>query len=170
MAADFEKLADEWAKNKVGLVAEVDCTDPESEQLCQDFGIQGFPSIKYGDPTMLEDYDGPRTYEGMAEFCEENLKPMCSPGNIDLCDDENKAVIASLMTKSAAELDSTYEEVTNKLQAAEDKMEEDIEELQTQYEALMMEHEKVTTELKASVNLSLIKAVLAEKVALNEEL
>lgn len=165
MAEDFEKLADEWDKDKVGLVAEVDCTDNDSEQLCQDFDIQGFPSIKYGDPTMLEDYDGPRTFEAMSEFCEENLAATCSPGNMDLCDDEKKAIIGSLMAMSAEELDSAYEDVMNKIQAEEDRMEQAIEALQTQYESMSAEHDTILAEIKASANINLIKSVLAEKTS-----
>lgn len=36
---------------------------------------------------------GARTFDDLKKFAEENLKPMCSPKNIDLCDDEKKADI-----------------------------------------------------------------------------
>jgi hypothetical protein len=54
MAADWEKLAGEWADHKVGLVAEVDCTQDDGQKLCEENGVEGFPTIMYGDPGGLE--------------------------------------------------------------------------------------------------------------------
>ena len=54
MAPDWEKLAEEWKDHEVGMVAEIDCTAPEAEALCQQFGVEGFPTLKYGDPMGLE--------------------------------------------------------------------------------------------------------------------
>jgi hypothetical protein len=54
MAADWEKLAGEWADHKVGLVAEVDCTTDDGQKLCEENGVEGFPTIMYGDPGGLE--------------------------------------------------------------------------------------------------------------------
>jgi thiol-disulfide isomerase/thioredoxin len=39
MEADFEKLANDWEGDKIGLVAEINCLDPGSESLCDDFEI-----------------------------------------------------------------------------------------------------------------------------------
>ena len=40
MAADWERLADEWKDHPVGLVAEVDCTSDDGKPLCEDFEVQ----------------------------------------------------------------------------------------------------------------------------------
>ena len=39
------------------LVADVDCTT-EGKPLCEENGVQGFPTIKWGSPDALEDYEG----------------------------------------------------------------------------------------------------------------
>merc|ERR1712194_692866 len=49
-----------------------------------------------GDPADLQDYEGGRSYSDLETFAKENLKPVCSPKNIDLCDDDKKAEIAKI--------------------------------------------------------------------------
>ena len=51
-STDFEKLATEWKGHEIGLVAGIDCTEEDS--LCQQFGVQGFPTLLYGDPADPE--------------------------------------------------------------------------------------------------------------------
>jgi len=43
------------------LIAEVDCTAEESESICEENGIEGFPTLKYGDADFLESYEGKQT-------------------------------------------------------------------------------------------------------------
>jgi len=54
LAPDWEKLANDWKGHKVGLVAEVDCTDPAAEGVCAEYQIEGFPTLMYGDPNSPE--------------------------------------------------------------------------------------------------------------------
>ena len=49
MAADWEKLAKDWEGHAVGLIAEVDCTDPAGKPVCEEFDVEGFPTLMYGD-------------------------------------------------------------------------------------------------------------------------
>ena len=77
MAPDWEKLAEKWSGHAVGLVAEVDCTT-EGKPLCDANGVRGFPTLKYGDPAALEDYQGSRTYDDLKKFATDTLKPVCS--------------------------------------------------------------------------------------------
>merc|ERR1712194_976195 len=71
---------------------------------------QGFPTIKWGDPSSMEDYQGGRDYDALNKFAKDNLKPVCSPSNIDLCDDAKKNEIADLQALPADELASKVEE------------------------------------------------------------
>ena len=38
-------------------------------------------------------YNGGRSYDDLKAFADENLKPLCSVANIDLCDNDKKAEI-----------------------------------------------------------------------------
>merc|ERR1719293_345241 len=108
MKPAWDKLMKQYAGHASALVGDVDCT-AEGKPLCEEHGVQGFPTIKWGDPSALEDYEGGRDYDALKKFAKENLKPMCSPANIDLCDDEKKAQIAELQALPEEELSSKIE-------------------------------------------------------------
>jgi len=129
MAPDWEKLAEEWEGNAVGLVAEVDCT-ADGKPLCDANGVRGFPTLKYGDPTSLDDYQGGRSFDALSAFAKENLKPVCSPSNLDICDDDKKKQIEELMAKSDEELASAIAAEEKKLEDAEEEFKQEVEKLQ----------------------------------------
>merc|ERR1711907_382719 len=108
-----------YADSKTALVADVDCT-AEGKDLCETHGVEGFPTIKWGDPSDLEDYEGGREYSELEAFAEENLKPRCSPANIDLCDDEKKKQIKELMAMGAGSLQSEIEKKEAEYKEAEE--------------------------------------------------
>ena len=84
----------EYEGNPTSLVADVDCTT-EGKDLCERYGVRGYPSIKYGDPDDMKDYNGGRTLDDMKLFAAENLGPQCGPENLDLCSDAVKKKIAT---------------------------------------------------------------------------
>merc|ERR1712046_267549 len=86
-------------------VADVDCTT-EGKELCSTHGIRGYPSIKWGDPSALEDYQGGRSFKDLKKFADENLGPQCGPANLDLCDEAKSAQIKEFMAMSSADLDA----------------------------------------------------------------
>jgi len=169
MAPHWEKLAGEWEGNAIGLIAEVDCTDEDARALCDANGVKGFPTLKWGDPNALEDYDGGREYDDFAEFATENLKPVCSVAQIDLCDDEKKALIASLQAESEEELSKKIKEKEDLLESAETEFSAEVEKLQETYEALMKTKEDKENEVKKS-GLNLMKSVLKSKTSGGDEL
>jgi len=167
MAPDWETLATEWEGDAVGLIADVDCTT-EGKPLCDANGVKGFPTLKYGDPSALEDYKGGRTLEDFQKFAKENLKPVCSVNNLDLCDDEKKALIGTYMAKSDADLDAEIKAAETILEDAEKEFKAAVEGLQTTYENLTKAKEAKEEEVKNS-GLSLMKAVLKKKSSGSDE-
>merc|ERR1712029_548415 len=161
MAPDWEKLSDEWEGNETGLVAEVDCT-AEGKPLCEMNSVKGFPTLKWGDPSSLDDYQGGRTYTDLANFAKKNLKPICSPTNIDLCDADKKALIEKYMAMESSELQKLVEEEETKIKGAEDHFSSEVQKLQDKYQSLMDEKEKIIAEVTAS-GLGLMKSVTAQK-------
>jgi hypothetical protein len=95
---------DEFKGSATSLVADVDCT-AEGKDLCSKHGVGGYPTIKYGDPDDLKDYNGGRSYDDLKKFAEENLGPQCGPKNLDLCSDEVKVKLEKFMTMSAGKLE-----------------------------------------------------------------
>lgn len=154
-------MAEEFKDHAVGLVAEVDCT-AEGKALCDANGIRGFPTLKYGDPASLEDYQGQRTYDALAAFAKDNLKPVCSPANLDLCEAEKKKQIEEYMKLSADDLSSKIEAEEKKLADAEEHFSEEVKKLQETYQKLSEDKDKKMAEVKES-GLGLLKAVKAFK-------
>lgn len=157
MASDWEKLSADYEGNEVGFVAEVDCT-ADGKPLCDAEGVQGFPTLKYGDPTSLEDYQGGRSYDDLSKFAKENLKPVCSPSNIDLCDKDKKSKIEELMKTSKEKLEEMIKAEEKKLEEAETWFKEEVEKLQQSYQKLMEEKDKKIADVK-DAGLGLMKSV-----------
>jgi len=168
MAPDWEKLAGEWEGNAIGLVAEVDCT-AEGKPLCDANGVKGFPTLKYGDPTALDDYQGGRTFSDLSSFAKDNLKPTCSPSKIELCDDEKKKEIETLMALSSDELSEKIAAEEKKLEDAEEEFKNEVQKLQEKYQSLMEEKDAKAAAVKAA-GLGLMKSVVAFKAKADKEL
>ena len=161
MKPDWDKLMDEFAGKPSALVADVDCTS-DGKPLCDANGVQGFPTLKWGDPSSLEDYKGGRDFSSLQKFATENLKPICSPTNIDLCDAEKKAEIEKFMAMSDADLESAISEKEKKMEEAEEAFKTGVSELQDKYQQLMTAKEETLEEIKNS-GLGLMKAVKGAK-------
>jgi len=160
MKPDWDKLMKEdFGAN--ALVADVDCT-ADGKPLCDANGVKGFPTLKYGDPSALEDYKGGRDFAALKKFASENLKPMCSPTNIDLCDDDKKAEIEKLQAMSAEDLDAAIAEKEKLLTEAEETFKSEVDKLQSKYQELMAAKEKTEADVKDS-GLGMMKAVKAAK-------
>jgi len=169
MKPDWDKLMDLYKGHATALVADVDCT-ADGKDLCGTMGIQGYPTLKYGDPSDLQDYKGGRDFESLKKFAENNLKPMCSPSNIDLCDDAKKAQIEKYQGMDADALGTAIEAEEKKLKDAEDNFKAEVQKLQSTYERLMAEKEETINAVKQS-GLGLMKSVKNAKVkAGNDEL
>merc|ERR1712232_161555 len=158
---DWDKLIDAFLASETALVADVDCT-ADGKPLCEDHGIRGFPTLKNGDPSALEDYQGGRDFGSLKKFADENLKPMCSPTNIDLCDAEKKAEIEKIQAMPDADLEAAIAEKVKMVEEAEETFKNGVEALQAQYQKLMENKEETVENIKNS-GLGLMKAVKATK-------
>jgi len=168
MKPAWDKLMKDFEGNKGVIVADVDCTE-EGKDLCETHGVEGFPTIKWGAPDALEDYEGGRDYEELSAFAKENLKPMCSPSNLDLCTPEKKAKIEELQKMSKEKLDEEIAAQEKLLTEANENFEKEVEKLQAKYEELEKEKSETIKKVKES-GLSILKAVAAHKEKTSDEL
>jgi len=158
IAPAWETLMGEFKDSKTALVAEVDCT--VHQDLCGKHGVQGYPTIKHGDPNNLEDYQGGRSLEDLQTFAKENLGPSCGPANLDLCDAEQKKEYEVAMALSAADVDAKITEGEAKLAEAESTFKSEVEKLQATYEKLMKEKDETIASVKKG-GLGMYKSVKA---------
>jgi len=161
MKPDWDKLMEEYKDSETQLIADVDCT-AEGKEICDTNGVRGFPSIKYGDPSDLQDYEGSRDYDKLKKFIDNDLKPTCSPTNLDLCDDDKKKEIDTLMALDDAALEAKISEEEKKIEEAEVAFKAGVEELQAQYQKLMQEKEDTEAAVKEA-GLGLLKSVRVAK-------
>jgi hypothetical protein len=110
---------EEFKDSPTQLIADVDCT-ADGKALCDENGVRGYPTLKYGDPSDLQDYQGGRSLDDLKKFAAENLKPLCSVKNIDLCDATKKAQIEKYLAMPEAELKATVEAEEKKIEDAEE--------------------------------------------------
>merc|ERR1711904_637221 len=85
-------------------------------ELCEKHEVKGYPTIKYGDPAELKDYNGGRSYEDLKKFADENLGPQCGPGeNIGLCSEKVKTKIEKYLKMTPAELQEKIDKAMEKV-------------------------------------------------------
>jgi hypothetical protein len=168
MKPDWDKLTAEFADSKTSLVADVDCTSDDGKKLCEVHKVTGYPTIKYGDPSELKDYSGGRTYADFKKFAEENLGPTCGPDNLDLCTDEDKALIEKFQKMDMSELDAAIEEIDAKVKtlgeksaAAVAKLNGKIEETKKEVEAKKKKDGAAIKKETKKHGLGMMKKVLA---------
>jgi len=161
MKPAWDKLMKEYAGHDSAGVFDVDCT-AEGKPLCDANGVRGFPTLKWGDVNALEAYEGGRDYDSLLKFAQENLKPTCSPANIELCDAEKTAEIEKYSTMSEADLAAAIKEGDEKMEAAEKLFKDEVSKLQETYEALMTAKDEAVEAVKDS-GLGMMKSIAAHK-------
>lgn len=168
MKPDWDKLMAEYKDSKDILIADVDCTTG-GKDLCEQVGVEGFPTIKHGDPNNLEDYEGGRAYKDLSKFAKSNLGPRCGPGNVELCDAENKALLDDFMKMSTEDLTAKITEKDAEMKTVDKELEELLKSLQSQYEK-GQEDAKANKDAIKKAGLGLMKSVQAHKKAGKSEL
>jgi len=162
MKPDWDELGEEFENSKKTLIGDVDCTAKGNEQLCQDQGVKGYPTIKYyvpGGPREGETYEGERDLKALKKFAKA-LGPACGPKHLTKCTDEQKAQLEVFQATPAAELDGKIAEISAEIAAAEKAHNELLESLQAQFK----ESDERIKGLKAkhADDMKLMQAVSAE--------
>jgi protein disulfide-isomerase-like protein len=160
LAPAWEQMAAEWVRHENGLVAQVDCTS--DQDLCNDFDIQGLPTLLYGDPSesgaYLHEYRESKSYEALSKFAKDVIAaPMCSPANLDPCESEMRAQIEDVLALSEAELEEAIARKEQEIETAEKEFAEEFQKMQTRYDELAAENQ--TKEARIKANIKMIKAV-----------
>lgn len=190
MKPDWDKLIEEFGEPKHAGIYDVDCT-AGGKALCEEAGVTGYPTIKYGDASdkkNLKIYEGGRGFEALKQFAEENLGPVCSPGDMEACDPEEKVMLEGFLKLDAEALASSIKTIektvsdkqkkltkkTSKFKEQWDEYNEDSSEhdLSSPKKGKEKQHEEKTAKLEAKKGkLESEKAALAkEQEALKEEI
>jgi len=159
-----------YADSKSVVIADVDCT-ADGKSLCEKHGVSGYPSIKYGDPTALQDYQGGREGKDLEKFAAENLGPTCGPDNLDLCDAIDKKFIDKFKKWDIDELDLSIEEKDEKIKTMEaagkkvvDGLQKQITDAQSKIEKENKKKDDGIAKAKKDSGYGYMKAVKASKM------
>jgi len=136
--------------------------------LCDEIGVRGYPTIKQGDPSDLQDYKGGRDFAALKKFAD-GLGPTCSPANIDLCDDAKKTQIKEFTALGDDKRASMIKEKEAESARIEADFKEFVDGLQKSYKEASDKKDKDLEELKNS-GLGLLKAVQAHEKKTKSEL
>jgi len=153
MKPAWDELGDLYASSDKVIIGDVDCT-AGGKDLCEKFGVQGFPTIKSFSPpdTDGEDYDGGRDLASLKAFAAD-LGPGCSVDTLENCTPEKKAELEPYIAMSAEERSAKLTELKETLKAKEEAHEALLKSLQAQYEESNEAVEKYKKETKPVIKL-----------------
>lgn len=158
MKPTWDRLMDEFDSSETVLVADIDCIK-SGKDLCE--GVKGFPTIKYGDPSNLEDYKGGRTPAILRTFASE-LKPHCNVETLENCDETRKKIIQELKAKTTEELKSLVENDKKERNQELETFEDEVNKLQAKYEELLDTKNKNIENIEKKYNVGIIKSILQQ--------
>ena len=158
MKPAWDKLMEEYENSETVLIGDVDCIG-DGKPLCDKVGVQGFPTIKYGDPDNLEAYQGGRDFDALDEFAKV-LKPPCNVNTLEHCSVDDKVFIDDLSTASIEYIKNLLDLEKQERETIEKTFEDAVNDLQDQYQKLHQKKKDDTTALKKKYNVGIIKKML----------
>ena len=161
MKPAWDTLMSDFEGSDSVLVADVDCIG-DGKELCNEVGVQGFPTIKFGNPSNLEDYKGGRDVDSLKKFASD-LKPACDIETLENCSDDQKETVERLKATSVEDLNAKVKEEAKDRKSAETEFENAVKKLQANYQTLVSGKEKSLADIKAKYNVGMVKAVLNGK-------
>ena len=162
-----KRLEPEWAKLTHGsvVIAEVDCTVEKT--TCSKYGVKGFPTIKYGDPSDFQDYKGGRDFESLDKHLQ-SLGPPCDVTTLEHCSEQQTDAIDKYKTKSVEELEALLETEARERNEAETTFTTEVKKLQDAYEKLMEAKEEAISKLSA-YQTGIVKSLLLDLKSKDED-
>jgi len=160
MKPTWDDLEKEYADSKTALVGHVDCT--VHTDFCGKKGVQGYPTIKYGDADDLADYQGGRELADLQKFAKESLKPSCGPRNTEVCNAEQKKKLEDTTNLSDEDLEAGIKGHEEALQKVDKDFETGVKELQEKYKGMMESKDAAATSVKEA-GLGMLKKVRAHR-------
>ncbi|GMI09619.1 hypothetical protein TrLO_g6565 [Triparma laevis f. longispina] len=115
MKPTYDQLSKEYYNNAGVVIADVNCgSEPE---LCEAYGVTGYPTIKYWVKGEENDYGGGRDYDSLKTFAQETLEVKCDINNsASTCSERALKYIAKMSMK----LDSAIAKEIHRLNGMKD--------------------------------------------------
>merc|ERR1712183_1142284 len=135
-----------------------------NDELCEEFSVDGFPTLKWGSRDAAEDYDGGRDYASMAAFAKEHItKLACSMKSLDACTNEEKKDIETVQSYSDDRLKEIVQIIKDTVKAEEKKLNDAVNELQKEYDRVSKEHTVKIDAVKAQHQYKFLTQVMKQR-------
>lgn len=165
MEEDWKTLSEVMADNKRVMIAEVDCTSEKSEKLCEEQDIQGFPTLKYGDPDFMQVYEGERDLESLTEFAKTGLKLSCSPVYREFCSEDDLFRMDWFMGMQFDSLKELADKVDVKIAELDDAFDDSMDDLDTEFDMVSAKADEEKNQIMMESDYAIMKQVLAKKIS-----
>jgi len=110
MKPAWDQLMGEFESSSSVIVADVDCT--VETDLCSEYDVSGYPTIKYFTPETDEkgdSYNGGRDFDALKAHVVDNLEVKCQADSGEGCSDKEKGYIEKMKAKGADEIQKQYD-------------------------------------------------------------
>lgn len=153
---------------------DVDCTVDDAKKLCETYGVQGYPTIKYFSPSTASDgekYEDSRDYKELNRFVKRTSKKPCDPATGENCDKKDNKYLEEIKDLDEAKMKGELEVMEKELTdlEAEHKAAADLFEKQKdEAMATMKKQEELKKDLsklagKTKYKIHILKAKTAPK-------
>jgi len=120
MKPDWDKLGAQFKGSRKVLIADVDCTVHQG--LCGEYGVQGYPTIKYylkDGSKKGEAYNGARDFNGLKKFVDTTLDvgPACALDSLEDCTPREKEVLEAAAAMSKGDRSKKVAEIKDEIEA-----------------------------------------------------
>jgi protein disulfide-isomerase A6 len=110
MKPAWDQLMDEFDSSSSVVVGDVDCT--VETDLCSDYDVSGYPTIKYFTPETDEkgdSYNGGRDFDALKAHVVDNLEVKCQADSGEGCTDKEKGYIEKMKAKGADDIQKQFD-------------------------------------------------------------
>lgn len=110
MKPDWDRLAEE--SHSSVFIADVNCS--EEEDLCNENGVSGYPTIKVYKNGEEEKYSGARTFDHLMAYVDVELASKCDIDDIEkTCDEKSREYINKWKAKDADAITKEFQRLLN---------------------------------------------------------
>lgn len=96
MKPAWDELGSDYEASSV-VIGDVDCT--EHAALCQEYGVSGYPTVKYFTSEGPQAYSGGRDLPSLKKFVEETLETKCDVNEPSNCSEKEQKFIDVLKVR-----------------------------------------------------------------------
>jgi len=110
MKPAWDQLMEEFESSSSVVVGDVDCT--VETDLCSEYDVSGYPTIKYFTPETDDkgdSYNGGRDFDALKAHVVDNLEVKCQADSGEGCSDKEKGYIEKMKAKGADDIQKQFD-------------------------------------------------------------